>query len=362
MSPAAESKPKAEEAKAVPLEQARTRREMLEAEPYRFNLHALMRELERMHPDKPRIGKSQVLAQEIVEVGQDPFLDFPASNVERFEVKEGEIPRLRTRFLGFFGPQGPLPLLTTIEAYRWQQAGDDAFIRFADIFATRFLQLFHRVWADARPIAQFDRPEADRFADFLGSFIGIGTEPFKNRDRVPDIAKLPFAGMMASRVKSAKRLQQVLEGVLGVDVHIREREGIWLDFEESDLSRVGRSGASLGRNTYAGRRVYSINDKAVIEIRTEALDDYESFLPGGDMFERLADMVRFYLGDGIDFDIELALPRPKCPKAQLGTKGRLGYTTWTPLKQDDPDTGEDDYVKDAKFSLHQAVIGSIQTE
>ena len=64
MSPAAESKPKAEEAKAVPLEQARTRREMLEAEPYRFNLHALMRELERMHPDKPRIGKSQVLAQD----------------------------------------------------------------------------------------------------------------------------------------------------------------------------------------------------------------------------------------------------------------------------------------------------------
>lgn len=334
---------------------------MLEAEPYRFNIHALLRELERMHPDKPRIGQSQVLAQEIVSVGQDPFMDFPASNVQAFEVREDEVPRLRTRFLGFFGPQGPLPLLTTAEAMRWKLAGDDAFIRFADIFATRFLQLFHRVWADARPIAQFDHPEKDRFAAYVGSTIGIGTPPYRDRDRVPDIAKLPFAGIMASRVKSAKRLQQVLEGVLGVDVRIREREGIWLDFEESDLTRLGQSGAQLGQNTYAGRRVYSINDKATIEIRTDLLDDYESFLPGGDMFERLADMVRFYLGEQIDFDVELALPRRLCPKAQLGTKGRLGYTTWTPLKAEAAGTGDEDYVSDARFSLHQAVIGNIQT-
>lgn len=345
---------------SVPLEKARTRRDMLEAEPYRFNIHALLREMERMFPDKPRIGKSQVLAQEIVDVGQDPFLDFPASNVQRVEIRKGEIPRLRARFLGFFGPQGPLPLLTTIEAYRWQEAGDDAFVRFADIFATRFMQLFHRVWADARPIAQFDRPEDDRFAAYVGSFIGIGTAPYRDRDRVPDIAKLPFAGVMAGRVKSASRLQQVLKGVLGVDVTVREREGIWLEFEESDLSRVGRSAAVLGRNAYAGSRVFSINDKASIEIRTETLEEYESFLPGGGRFDRLADMVRFYLGEQIDFDIVLALPRKLCPRARLGAGGRLGYTTWTPREGDSKGIGEDDFVSDARFSLHQAVIGNIQ--
>jgi predicted component of type VI protein secretion system len=68
------------------------------------------------------------------------------------------------------------------------------------------------------------------------------------------------------------------------------------------------------------------------------------------------------MGEQIDFDVELALPRRLCPKAQLGARGRLGYTTWTPLKADDAGTREDDYVSDARFSLHQAVIGSIQTE
>lgn len=326
------------------------RRRMLEDEPYRFDLFALLREMERAEPDKPRIGKAPILAQEIVRLGQDPFLEFPASNVQGVRIEHGKPPDVRTKFLGFFGPQGALPLLTTIEAYRWDRRNDDSFVRFTDIFATRFLQLFYRAWADARPIAQFDRPNADRFADYLGSFIGIGSPSFKDRDQVPDIAKLSFAGVMATRVKSAARLQQVIEGILEVEVKIREREGIWLEFEDSDLTRMGRSGATLGQNSYAGARVYSINDKAVIEIRTDSLEEYRRFLPGGDQFIRLADVVRFYMGETMDFDVELALPKSEVPAAQLGSSGQLGWTSWAAPGEGEPD----EYVSDASFSLHQA--------
>ena len=51
---------------------------------------------------------------------------------------------------------------------------DPSFARFTDIFSNRFLQLFFRAWADARPIAHHDRPADDRFADYVGSFAGIG--------------------------------------------------------------------------------------------------------------------------------------------------------------------------------------------
>ena len=59
-----------------------------------------------------------------------------------------------------FGPQGALPLTTTDEAYSWLRARDDAFARFVDIFQGRFLALFFRAWADARPIAQERSPSA----------------------------------------------------------------------------------------------------------------------------------------------------------------------------------------------------------
>lgn len=322
------------------------RRSEVMAEPWRADLLALLRELERGSPQNPRIGTSAVLAQDIVALGQDPFLEFPASNVTAIEEREGKSLRVRTRFLGFFGPQGALPLATTTEAYHWHQGNDDSYTAFTDIFATRFLQLFFRAWSDARPITQTDRPDLDRFRDYVGSFIGIGSPAFHDRDSVPDIAKLQFAGLLAGRVKSAARLRQVLRGVLGVDVEVVERVGNWLEFEESDLSRLGQSGAVTGQNAYLGARVFSVETKALLRVRTRSLEEYESYLPGGAKFRALAEMIRLYLGDTIDFDVELALPRSCLPSAVLGKAGRLGWTTWSaPTKGDD-----DDFVADAVFS------------
>lgn len=331
-----------------------TRRAALQAEPERFDLLALLREFERSEPDKPRIGRSQVTAQEIVRLGQDPFLEFPASNVERYSEEPGKPPSIRSRFLGFFGPQGALPLTTTLEAYHWMRRRDDAFVRFVDIFAIRFLQLFYRAWADARPISQFDRPEEDRFACYIGSFIGIGTAPFRDRDRVPDIARLPYAGLLAARVKSASRLEQALRGMLGVDVRIREREGMWLEFEPGDLTRLGETGAELGRNTYLGARAYSINDKAVIALHADTPEAYDALLPGGVMFARMADLVGGWLGDSVDFDVELALPARHRSPLRLGKHGRLGWNAWAAP----PATDSMEYVADAKFSLRQAGNGA----
>ena len=53
----------------------------LKAEPWRFNFYDVLRKLERQHPDRPRIGDSATRREEYVELGQDPFLEFPASNL-----------------------------------------------------------------------------------------------------------------------------------------------------------------------------------------------------------------------------------------------------------------------------------------
>ncbi|MEO0990023.1 MAG: type VI secretion system baseplate subunit TssG [Pseudomonadota bacterium] len=92
------------------------RRELLRKEPYRFSFLGLLRDFERSAPDKPRIGASTTLKEEIVSLGQDPYLEFPASNVTAFLEPEGKLPNVRSRFLGFFGPQGALPLWFTEEA------------------------------------------------------------------------------------------------------------------------------------------------------------------------------------------------------------------------------------------------------
>ena len=52
-------------------------RSELAAEPWRFDLLAVLRRLERENPAKPRIGEARRLEDEFVEISQNPYLEFP---------------------------------------------------------------------------------------------------------------------------------------------------------------------------------------------------------------------------------------------------------------------------------------------
>jgi type VI secretion system protein ImpH len=322
-------------------------RDDLRADPYAFDFFSTMREFERSSPDKPRIGENRVLAEEIVSLGQDPFLEFPASNLSGYDVAPDGSPKVRTRFLGYFGPQGALPLSTTVEAHHWSSQRDQSYVHFTDIISNRFLQLFFRVWADARPIAHADRPADDRFINYVGSFTGVGTDAFLGRDSVEDIAKVSFAGLTGSRIKSGVRLRQLVESILQVKAEIEERIGSWLVFEPSDQMALGSRHSGLGVDAALGVRAYSINDKIRIRITATSLEQYKRLLPAGDLSEILTDLVFYYLGHRFDFDVELGLDARLAPPVRLGVSGELGWTSWMAPKK--PTEGETIYLSDARF-------------
>lgn len=327
-----------------------TDREHLEREPYLFDLFRVLRDYERGAPDKPRIGDSTTVAQELVVLGQDPFIGFASSNIRKVDKTAKGTPRLYTQFLGFFGPQGALPFNSTLEAMSWLQR-DPSFARFADLFANRFQQLFFRVWSDARPIGQHDRPKDDHFARYLGSFAGIGSAPFAERDAVPDLAKLPYSGLTSSRIKSARRLVQLLRGVMGLNVWIVERVGSWLTFEPEARMALGAKGSSLGQDSVLGMRAYSINDKFRILLKAKNLAEYQTMLPGGDVARKIADLVFHYAGHRFEYDVELQLPAKLAPPTKLGVSGQLGWTAWmapAPVADDD-----ERYLNDARFDLSE---------
>jgi len=317
----------------------------LEAQPWRFDYFAVLRHLERTSADKPRIGDSAASRDEIVRLGQDPFMDFPASNITRVEQRDGEAVRVFVRYLGLLGPQGALPLATTEEAYHYVLGRDDAFPRFLDVFNHRFIQLFFRAWADARPIAQHDRPEADRFAAYIGSAIGIGSGPYRGRDSIPDAVKLAFAGLLGSQAKSASRLAGAVRGFFGVDAEIDEFVGSSLAVEADDLTTIGGRQSALGENMLLGRSVFSVQDKIRIRIYVASLAQYVRFLPTGDLCEPLADLVFSYNGDQLDWDVELAIRAGSVEPMRLGAFGQLGWTSWMAPNWTDAAP----YRRDARF-------------
>ncbi|MFD0936297.1 type VI secretion system baseplate subunit TssG, partial [Methylobacterium trifolii] len=300
----------------------------LRAEPWAHDLLATLRRIERSFPDKPRIGDSAGRHEDAVTLGQDPYLQFPAANIASAHLDEAGRLRLIVKFLGLLGPQGALPLATTDEAHGWLLERDDALPRFLDVINNRFLQLFYRAWADARPIAQAEHPGADRFETYVGAMVGLGSPVFRDLDAVPDAGKLAYAGLMAPAARSASRLRNAVSGLLGFTVEVEEFVGAFLEFEPEDRSRLGRTNARLGQDLLLGSSVFTVEDRIRLRIFAADLPEYERLLPGGQSCRPLADLVFFYLGDELDWDVELALPVEAVEPVRLGRAGRLGYTSW----------------------------------
>jgi type VI secretion system protein ImpH len=274
------------------------------AEPWRFDYFWTLRLLERTYTQQPRIGDSAALREEYVSLGQDPYLEFPASNLTAVDkTADGTRLRILVRFLGLMGPQGALPLATTEEAYLWNLMRDDAFPRFLDLINNRFLQLFYRAWADARPIAQHDRPREDRFVTYIGATIGLGSSIFQNLDSVPDPAKLAFAGLAGAQARGASRLRSLVSGMFDAEVEIDEFVGSYLQFDPDQRSRIGQKNSGLGSDLMMGASVFSLEDKFRIRISVADMEQYMGFLPTGNRCEPLADLVFFYLGEQLDWEV-----------------------------------------------------------
>jgi type VI secretion system protein ImpH len=316
-------------------------------QPERHDFLLAMRRLERAFADKPRIGHSANRRQEYVTLGQNPSLAFPPTTIDAAKRTGNDSIAVFVQFLGLCGPQGALPLALTQEAYQYMRADDDALARFFDLFNNRFLQLFFRVWADVRPIAQHDRPKDDRFERYVGAHVGLGSDVYRNLDTVPDIAKVGYAGLMAPAAKSASRLRDLIAGLFGVKVEVQEFVGLRLVLDPTEHSRLGKANATLGGDAMIGSALYSVQDKFRLRLYVKTLEQYKRFLPTGDRARPVADAVHFYVGIALEYDVELALPAGEVAPMQLGRSGQLGWTSWLA-----PDwSTRDEWRTDARFDL-----------
>ncbi len=304
----------------------------LEAAPFEHGFLQAVRRLESLNPDKPRIGYSLRPKEDPIRLGQEPYLAFAPATLAGLAPSNDIRPaRLDVRFFGLFGPNGPLPLhLTEYARERMRNADDPTLARFADIFHHRLLTLFYRAWAAAQPAVSMDRPEADRFGTYVATLFGLGMPSLAARDALPDLAKLHYAGHLACQSRHADGLEQMLADFFKLSVRIVEFIGEWLTLAEEYRWRLGdtpETGA-LGLTTVVGERVWERHQKFRIVIGPVGFADYQRLLPGGDALRRLRALVRNYVGEEFNWDLNLLLRKEEVPTVELGSLGQLGWTTW----------------------------------
>lgn len=305
-----------------------SRLEPLRQSPQSFHIFQAMRLIEAAHADRPRLGRSRRPSQDPVRLAQNPELAFPGSTISAFsEDPETGQGRLTQQVFGLFGPQGALPLhLTEYARDRQRNHRDPTLVAFADTFHHRMMSLFYRAWASGEPAPSFDRPDDDPFGEKLDAITGRAGQAFECRDAMPDLAKRHFAGLLSAGPRSEAGLQAILARFFGADVAIESFVGSWLHLEPHDRGCLG--GAALGSSASLGEKVWSREARFRIRIGPLALADYKRLLPGGESLKRLAAILRNYVGDTLEWEVNLVLRQEDVPPAVLGTSGALGQTSW----------------------------------
>lgn len=303
--------------------------------PFNFDFFQALRRIECLYPDKPKLGMGLRPIDEVIRLAQEPSMIFAPSSLSSFHLPAGGRPgRMEVRFFGLLGPNGPLPLhLTEYARARLLNAGDATFVRFLDMLNHRFLMLFYRAWAQARPTVSLDRPREDRFMIYVGALEGLAGSRMRERDEIGDFAKLFFAGLLGRQVRNRDGIIALLISYFRVPVEIDEFAGHWMRIPVRDQTRLsagdtGDASAQLGVGAVLGARIWDRQHKFRIRLGPLTLSQYESFLPGGKAIGRLVAWVRQYFCFELEWDVRLVLAHDEVPKASLGQFGRLGWTTW----------------------------------
>ena len=313
--------------------------------PWSFDFFQALRRFEGLFPEQPRLGTALRPSDEPLRMSQEASVAFAPSTISAFEEQDdGRPPRLEQRFFGLLGPNGPLPLhLTEYARDRLLHHDDPTFARFLDLFHHRLALLFYRAWAESRPTVQHDRPDQDRFSRYVGSLAGYASPATRDRDAVPDHAKLFFAGHLSRSAKNAEGLVSILEGFFRLPARVDQFTVGWLELppeQRTVLGREVRPGTALGQGIVVGARVRDAQTRFRIALGPMDLDRYGDFLPGGRSLDRLVAWVRNYVGYEFDWEVQLVLARDEVPGIQLGRQGLLGWTTWLGTRPDPTDAAD----------------------
>ncbi len=353
----------------------------LQSQPHAFSLFAALRLLEQSFAQQPRLGESRKAADDLVRLGQLPYLSFAPSDVASAVSSEEGPLRLEQYGFGVFGPNGALPLHLTELAYeRRRHKEDGTVVDFLNLFQHRLISLFYRAWADGEPTVNLDRPETDRFRSYVGALFGIGVDSAFDSDAVPDYAKLSRAGRFAQQTRSADGLESILADYFGIPVEVRQFAGAWLDIPGDLHCRLGEQ--QLGLTTTLGGSTWQCQHKFEIVLGPLAGTDFSNFLPGARGLTELHSLVRLYTNDEWAWQVRLLMrdaenirgmrlgrindaassgigdgASPAADGGATADSNRLGWTSWLSTRRAG---AEDVVIQDTRVSAapHSTTSGA----
>jgi type VI secretion system protein ImpH len=317
------------------------KRRML-GEGYRFEFFQLLHLLETWQGRPALLGRGGPYRLEGLRLVPDPSLTFSPADVRRVEERteeertELQAPwafRVTVNFMGLYGVAAPTPVyLTELIGFTDVDAGE--LTDFLDLFNHRILSLFYRSWVKYRYPWRYEPGGADEISGHLLSFIGLGDPEVRRRTGLPASRLLRYLGLLALRTRPPVGLKLLVADYFGgIETRVEERMFRWVAIPPEGRNKIGEANYRLGIDLSVGEKVPDRAGKLRLSLGPLHFDEYLGFLPETDNFREACALVRLWVGERFDYDVELAVRREEIPEMRMGELGdesgaRLGWTSW----------------------------------
>lgn len=306
-----------------------------EREARRYSFFRLVWMLERLFAAAPPVGHLGPPSEEKIRLRPDASLTFAASDVTALVLHsyaDGQKrARVTTTFMGLVGSVSPLPTHYAEDlAILEYQGGSEPVREFLDVFHHRLLSLVYRAWAKYRFAVGYRKRGTDPFTRRM--FCAVGLDGF--RDHATPIERflhLRYAPVLASKARSARGLEVVLEDLFGqMGVKVEQFVGHWTLIDKPLRNKLGVMNAVLGESLTIGRYVFDGTGRFKIILGPLGYDEYLSFLPGGNRQPLLRGVVNTFTPGIHDVALELHVQKDAAPRFQLGSPraSTLRRTAW----------------------------------
>jgi type VI secretion system protein ImpH len=288
-------------------------------------------------PAKSPVEAQEFFWREIFRSRPELSLEFPGKDIAAIETrteKSGSDGLMRytitATFLGLYGASSPLPSFYTEDLM--DEARDDQTVArdFVDIVNSPLYALHFLGWTKYRLALKILEDENFEDLERLYCLLGFGGD--RIRSLLPDPAGLiRYIGLFMQAPRSALGLEALLRDAIGqpqlsvISCVLRVAA-----IPEDQLCRLGISGNRLGKDIYLGSWFRDRMGKFRVRIGPVNWQTCQEWLPGSGRYGQLGHLIRVYLDQPLEWDLELVLDRDEAQTARLGVDSgsRLGWNSW----------------------------------
>lgn len=315
-------------------------------DPNVWSFFQLVSQLEReAGPGAARVGEIGPAAQETLRFRGHASLAFPTGDVTAIEARPVPEDELRDvglavpderllltcTFLSLYGTSSPLPAAYTERLIMGSPDRSD--LRdFLDFFNHRLISLLFRSWRKYRAYAVIDREGTDEFTRRLFALGGFADTASQLPKPLQAMRLLPFVGLLRMRTRSARTMAAIIGGYFrDVPVQIEELVKRAVTLSDWQKNALGSATCSLGMDFVLGDRGTDLAGKVRIWMGPLDRDKFRRFLPDGEDFLALKELVGLTLPTPLEVELALTLEAEAIPPFQIGGEApdaMLGWSSW----------------------------------